>query len=117
MECAKAIVSWIDKHIKYDKYYNFVHSASSVLDRRKGNCCDVTRLCFEMLDAAGCCEYFKLEYIWVDGHVYGRVTTKKTGKSRTVDCASDWHAAWGYICMDYRNRGVISRTTYPKKPF
>ena len=116
MNAAKAIVNWIDKHIYYARYANFHRSPATVLAKGSGNCCDVTRLCLQMLDVAGCTEYFKMEYVHVTGHVYARLTTKKTGKTRPVDCASDYHGAWGYICRNYRGLHE-SKTTYPQLPF
>ena len=113
---AQAIASWMDKNIDYWGYINFVYSAKKCLQMKKCNCCDGTRLYFELCDAAGLTEYYKMEYIHVYGHVYGRMTTKSTGKYVHVDNAST-HAAWGYICMDYRNRGIIHKTVYPKLPF
>jgi len=113
---AQAIASWMDKNISYSLYYNFVYSAKNCLQNKRANCCDGTRLYFEMCDAAGCTEFYKMEYIHVSGHVYGRLTSKSTGTSVYVDNASS-HAAWGYICVDYRNRSVIRRTTYPTRPF
>ena len=115
-EAAHAIVEWIDKHISYAKSRNFRDSPSKVLSRGSGNCCDVTRLCLQMLDAAGCSEFYKMYYVHVTGHVYARLVTKKTGKSRPVDCASDYHGAWGYICRNYRGLSE-SKTRYPKMPF
>jgi len=117
LAAAQAIAAWMDKNIWYGDYGNFCNSASTVLSRRRGNCCDQTRLFFEMCDAAGCTEFLKLEYIHVYGHVYGKVTVKSSGKSYTVDCASDSYGAWGYICQGYRNRSVLHRTTYPTRPF
>ena len=113
---ARAIVSWIDNHISYAGYPNFVRSPETVLSKQSGNCCDVTRLCLQMLDVAGCTEYFKMEYVHVPGHVYARLTTKKTGKTRPVDCASDYSGAWGYICRNYRGLHEY-KSTYPKLPF
>ena len=113
---ARAIVSWIDKHISYAYYANFQRSPATVLSRGSGNCCDVTRLCLQMLDVAGCTEYFTMQYVHVTGHVYARLTTKKSKKTRPVDCASDYHGAWGYICRNYRGLHE-SKTTYPQLPF
>ena len=113
---ARAITSWIDNHIVYAGYPNFERSPATVLSKGSGNCCDVTRLLLQMLDVAGCTEYFKMEYVHVTGHVYARLTTKKTGKTRPVDCASDYSGAWGYICRNYRGLHEY-KTQYPKLPF
>ena len=114
---ALAISEWMDKNIRYAYYSDFVRSADTVLAKRSGNCCDGTRLFLELCDAAGCSEYFVMEYIQVYGHVYARLTTKKNGKWRNVDCASDWHSAWGYVCQKYQGRAIMRRSKYPKKPF
>jgi hypothetical protein len=113
---ARAITSWIDNHIVYAGYPNFERSPATVLSKGSGNCCDVTRLLLQMLDVAGCTEYFKMEYVHVTGHVYARLTTEKTGKTRPVDCASDYSGAWGYICRNYRGLHEY-KTQYPKLPF
>lgn len=111
----KKIVHWCDKNIKYAGYPNFVRSASSVLKRGSGNCCDSTRFFFEICDAAGLCEYFNFYYVHVPGHVYGIVETKKTKKWRYVDMASDRHGCWGYVCQGYPHGSRTSK--YPKLPF
>ena len=114
---AKRIAKWMDDHIDYPGggYNNFVHSASNCLRNKRGNCCDQTRLFFELCDAAGGCEYLDLWYVHVPGHVYAKVITKSTKRSRYVDCASDSHAAWGYVCQGYRHGSGTSK--YPNKPF
>ena len=117
LAAAQAIASWIDNHIKYDYYTNFQRSAKKVLQMGRCNCCDGARLFNEMCDAAGCTEFLKLEYIYVDGHVYNRVTVKSTGKWYNVDTASDVAGSWGYVCRDYRNLSILRRTTYPTRPF
>ncbi len=114
---AQAIASWMDKNIDYSGYGNFQRSAKTVLQKKAGNCCDQTRCYFELCDSAGLTEFYKMEYIHVYGHVYGRMTAKSSGKYVHVDCASDYHDAWGYICIDYRNRGILHKTVYPKLPF
>ena len=113
---AQAIASWMDKNIWYSYYPNFVNSAKNCLQNKRANCCDGTRLFFEMCDAAGLTEYYKMEYIHVYNHVYGKLTAKSSGNSVTVDTASDSHAAWGYICQGYRT-AVLRKTTYPTRPF
>ena len=114
---AQAIASWMDKNIRYGNYSNFVHSATNCLQNKRANCCDSTRLYFELCDAAGCTEFYKMEYIHVYGHVYGKMTLKSNGNYVWVDNASDSHGAWGYICIDYRGRSIIHKTTYPTRPF
>lgn len=113
---AKAIVKWFDKHIRYADYPNFQRSPKTVLSKGSANCCDGTRALLQMLDAAGCSEYYKMYYVHVPGHVYAQLVTKKTGKKRYLDQASDYYGAWGYICKNYRGRSqTFSR--YPKLPF
>ena len=113
---AKAIASWMDKNIRYSYYTNFIYSAKNCLQNKRANCCDGTRLFFEMCDAAGCTEYYKMEYIHTSGHVYGRLTTKSSGKYVNVDTASDAYGAWGYVCQGYRG-SILRKTTYPTRPF
>ena len=43
--------------------------------------------------------------------------TKKSGKKRYVDSASDYNGCWGYICRNYRGRSVLQKSKYPKLPF
>jgi len=111
---AKKIAAWMDKNIHYAKYSGFIRSAEKVLSSKHGNCCDGTRLFFEMCDAAGCCDYLTLKYRHVYGHVYGVVIRKRDGVKTTVDNASDSHIAWGYICIDYRSASLLSEKTYPE---
>lgn len=115
---AKEIAAWMDKHISYSGYPNFVRSPETVLNKGSGNCCDQTRLFLQLCDAAGCCEFFKMYYVHVhekEGHVYAQLVSKKSGKKRYVDPASDYHAAWGYVCRGYSHGRPASR--YPKRPF
>ena len=111
----RAIVDWMDKNIWYHEYYNFIRSPDEVLNRKGGNCCDQTRLCFNLLDAAGVCEFYELWYVHVSGHVYGMVIAKKSKGRTYVDCASDAYGAWGYVCQGYPHGSPTSR--YPNLPF
>jgi len=113
----KKIASWMDKNIHYAGYGNFQRSAKTCLQRGSANCCDGTRLFFELCDAAGITEWYKFEYIHVYGHVYAKVTNKDNGHYWWVDSASDVHGMWSYICIDYRGRGIIHQTEYPRLPF
>ena len=113
---AKKIATWVDKHIVYAGYSNFQRKPSTVYSKGSANCCDGTRFLFTLLDAAGCCQYFNLYYVHVPGHVYGQIVTKKSGKKRYVDTASDYHGCWGYICRNYRGRSQ-TKSKYPKLPF
>ena len=111
------IVKWVDNtsNLKYAGYPNFHRSAASVLNHHSANCCDGTRFFFELCDAAGLCEYYDFYYCHVYGHVYAIVETKKTKKWRYVDCASDSHGCWGYVCQGYAHGSKTSK--YPKLPF
>jgi hypothetical protein len=113
-----AIVKWIDNknNMRYTGYPNFQRSPATCISKHGANCCNGTRLFFELCDAVGLCEYYDFYYIHVDGHIYGQVITKKTKKKRYVDCASDYYSCWGYICKNYRGKSVIGRTKYPKRP-
>ena len=111
----KAIVKWMDKKIWYKCYYDFQRSPERVLSTKHGNCCDQTRLFLQLCDAAGLTEYYKLYYCHVPGHVYAIVESKKTGKRTYVDCASDYHTAWAYVCQGYPHGTPTSR--YPTRPF
>ena len=115
MPALKAIVEWMDNNIWYDGYNDFQKSATGVLSSKSGNCCDQTRCFFELCDAAGLTEYFTFCYVHVTGHVYGRVTTKNSGRARYVDCASDYHTAWAYVCQGYAHGSCTS--TFPTLPF
>lgn len=112
----KKIVDFMDKKIFYSEYQNFLHDPDYCLKHKHANCCDGTRLFFELCDAAGLSEYYKFYYVHVYGHVYGVVETKSTRKRRTVDCASDGHGCWGYVCQGY-TRTTKASSTYPKRPF
>lgn len=116
LTAAKKIASWVDRNISYAGYANFIRSPDTVYNKRSGNCCDGTRFLFTLLDAAGCCEYFDLYYVHVPGHVYGQIVTKKSGKKRYVDTASDYAGCWGYICRNYRGRSQ-TKSKYPNRPF
>ena len=73
----------------------------------------------EMMDAAGCSEKLKLEYVHVStgdrGHVFSKITTRSTGNWRYVDpCKSA--APWGnYVTGWGSPPGTTSE--YPTKPF
>lgn len=120
---AKDISYWCRDHIKYDYYKNFDKSAATVLSRKAGNCCDQARLLAEMLDAAGLTAFYKIQYVYACcgtyhgqtvGHVYLKITTKKTGKSRYVDPCYTRGDCWGNHC----NYGGVSKlTNYPARPF
>ena len=115
----KEIVKFMDNKIHYHKHYNFQWSAATCLSKRAANCCDGTRLFFELCDAAGLTEYYNFYYVHVQcpkwGHVYAIVETKKTKKWVYVDVSSDSHGCWGYVVQSCPHGGRSSR--YPTKPF
>lgn len=118
-DALKDIVAFMDDNIKYSGYSDFKYSAKYCLKKKRANCCDGTRLFFELCDAAGLTEYYQMYYIHVhekQGHVYAVVKNKKTGKKHFVDCASDSHTAWNYVCIGYSKK-TSPDSTYPKRPF
>lgn len=117
------ICKWMDKHIHYgpgDGYGGFQRSPDTVLRTHLCNCCDGTRLFFELCDAAGLCEYYDMYYVNLScpryGHVYGRIRTKKTGHWVNIDTASDSYGCYGYVC-DSCSRTSPVDSKYPTKPF
>ena len=119
---AQALAYWCGSKITYGFYKNFSKPAKTVLKNRKGNCCDQARLLAEMLDAAGLTQYYKIQYVYTCcgtyngqsvGHVFLKLTTKKTGKWRYVDpCKTS--SPWGNHC----NYGSPQKlTNYPSRPF
>ena len=113
----RAIVDFMDNKIVYSRYEDFLRSPETVLSKGAGNCCDQTRLFLQLCDGAGLTEYYKLYYRHVTNHVYAIVESKKTGNKVYVDCASDAHTAWAYVCLDYRSASVLHVTRYPTLPF
>lgn len=118
---AKLIANWVQSHIKYDYYYDFKHSASSVLKRGKANCCDQARLMLEMCDAVGVSQKYKLQYVYVccgrnrdgsiSGHVFGQI-----GDKYADPCRSTYRGqAWGHYLTSYGR--VNKKTSYPTRPF
>lgn len=93
LDAAKKIAKWCGskKNLKYVDYANFHRKPTTALKKHCANCCDSTRLMLAMMDAAGCTEKLKLEYVHVHnsarnvGHVFAKITTKSTGKYRYVD--------------------------------
>ena len=93
LDAAKKIAAWCEskKHLKYDDYSDFCRKPNGCLTKKKANCCDSTRLMLAMMDAAGCSEKLKLQYVHChnyatnDGHIFAKITTRSTGKWRYVD--------------------------------
>ena len=119
---AKKIAAWMGKNISYADYCNFNRSAKTVLQRGSGNCCDQTRCMLEMMDAAGCANELTMQYIFVCcsgsgvGHVFSKITTKKTKNWRYVDpCKA---SPWGNYVRGWGSPSNPRKlTNYPNRPF
>ena len=107
LAAAKKIAAWCQSraHLNYDYYGDFIHTPSSVLNRGKANCCDSARFMMTLMDAAGCTEKLKLQYVHVcckagttEGHVFCKITTRSTGVWRYVDPVLKSRAPWGHYC-------------------
>lgn len=122
-EAMLEICKWVDKNIHYgpgrDGYCGFQRSPDTVLNTHLCNCCDGTRLIFQLFDAAGLSEYYDMYYVNLRcpryGHVYGRIRTKKTGHWVNIDTASTV-PCYGYVC-DSCDRHSPVDSKYPKMPF
>ena len=101
LAAAKKIAAWCGKksNLRYDYYDNFRRSPTYVAKVKGANCCDSTRFMFTLMDAAGCTETLKLEYVHTkngrNGHVLGKITTISTGKWRYVDPVLKYRKPWG----------------------
>ena len=77
LAAAKAIANWLGQHISHQDYINFKKSAEKVLKTKKGDCCDQTRLMFEMWHAVGVKEKYTFKYQHGHrgnyGHVWGKI--------------------------------------------
>lgn len=115
---AKLIANWVGHNIKYKRYANFHNSPATVLKKKRGNCCDTTRLMLYMMDAAGVTQNCNLYYVHAhrkgEGHCLARVSYK--GKSVYCDPSTDYYDAYGYICRGFK---VTNKTwsKYPAQPF
>lgn len=107
------ICKYMDDKIKYKYYCGFCRSPDKVVSTKHGNCCDGTRLFLELADAAGLTEYYDMYYVWVTGHVYAQIKSKKTGNRVYIDCASTL-PCYGYVCQGYTHGSPT--TTYPNRP-
>lgn len=93
LDAAKKIAKWCGtkKNFKYANYANFQRKAAKAYKMKSANCCDSTRLMLSMMDAVGCNEKLKLQYVHCHnssahkGHVFAKITTRSTGKYRYVD--------------------------------
>ena len=116
----RAICDWMDKKIWYSGYSGFQRSPDTVLSKKHGNCCDQTRLIFQLFDAAGISEYYDMYYVNLScpsyGHVYGRIRSKISGNWVNIDPASDSYGCYGYVC-DSCSRTSPVDSKYPHLPF
>ena len=112
LDAAKKIAKWCGtkKKFKYKEYPDFKRSASTALKKRSANCCDSTRLMLTLMEAAGCSEHLKLQYVhchnstYNKGHVFAKITTRSSGKSRYVDpCCKleNGRNPWGHHLRGY----------------
>ena len=93
LDAAKKIAKWCGtrRNFKYSDYPNYHRKAATAYKMRSANCCDSTRMMLSMMDAVGCSEKLKLEYVHCHnsvkrkGHVFAKITTRATGKYRYVD--------------------------------
>ena len=121
---AQELTYWVAKKISYGFYTDFKKAPKTVLSSKKGNCCDQARLLAQMMDAVGLTQYYKIQYIYTCcgsyngqtvGHVFLKLTTKKTGKSRFVDPCKK-ASPWGNHC-NYGSTASGTLSNYPKLPF
>ena len=113
------------KNLKYDYYANFVHGPKSVKDRKAANCCDSARFMLTLMDAAGCSEKLKLQYVHVvipgtnTGHVFAKVTTRSSGKWRYVDPVLKFENGRNPWAHWYKGCGtsIAHVSNYPTLPF
>ena len=91
LAAAKKIAAWCGhkRNLKWIDYRNFKHGISWVHRNKKSNCCDGTRYMLTLMDAAGCTEKLRLQYVNVSsgrkGHVFAKITVKETGSWAYVD--------------------------------
>ena len=93
LDAAKKIAKWCGtrRNFKYSSYANFHRKAATAYKMRSANCCDSTRMMLSMMDAAGCSEKLKLQYVHCHnsaahkGHIFAKITTRSSGKYRYVD--------------------------------
>ncbi len=105
-KAAEKIVDYCAHKIDYSSYSEFHHSPTWVNRNKRGNCCDQARYCLALLDAAGLQKMYKLSFVHVTGgkggHVFCRLTTRATGKTRVVDpCKTSPPGPWGHYVHGY----------------
>jgi len=117
LAAAKKIAAWCGKksNLRYDYYDNFRRSPTYVMKVKGANCCDSTRFMFTLMDAAGCTETLRLEYVHtsrgINGHVLGKITTISSGKWRYVDPVLKSRAPWGHH-LNNPKYGNVPGTTH-----
>ena len=122
LAAAKKIAAWCGNrnNLRYDYYANFHRGPKRVMSKKGANCCDSARFMLTLMDAAGCTDKLKLQYVHVTsgakGHVFAKVTTKSTGTWRYVDPVLKSKAPWGHW---YKGCGtyVAHVSNYPDLPF
>ena len=124
MAAAQKIAAYMGENIRYVGYSDFHKSPDTVIRQGGGNCCDQTRCMLNLMDAAGCSEYFWMKYVYVCcsgggvGHVFARLVNKSNiyGNSnwRYVDpCKAN---PWGNYVRGWGSPPG-SQYNYPNRPF
>ncbi|MBQ6345019.1 MAG: hypothetical protein IJI96_02790 [Methanobrevibacter sp.] len=120
LQAAKDCLNFVTYKINWEDRNNFYQTPEKTLSRKKGNCCCQTELLFELMDAAGVTETYKLQYIHTvggkGGHVFGRLVNKKTGKGVYIDPCNR-SKPYGDYCQGYGKIGSAPSSWYPQKPF
>lgn len=124
MSAAKKIAAYMGQNIRYVGYSDFHKSPDTVIHQGGGNCCDQTRCMLNLMDAAGCSEYFTLKYVYVCcsgggvGHVFARLINKPN-----IYGNSDWryvdpckYQPWGNYVRGWGSPPG-SQYYYPTRPF
>ena len=124
MAAAKKIAAYMGANIRYVGYSDFHKSPDTVIKQGGGNCCDQTRCMLNLMDAAGCSEYFTMKYVYVCcsgsgvGHVFARLVNKSNIYNNT-----DWRYVdpckanpWGNYVRGWGSPPG-SQYNYPTRPF
>lgn len=129
LDAAKKIARWCGskKHFKYANYANFHRKAATAYKFKSANCCDSTRMMLSMMDAVGCSQKLKLQYVHCHnsaagkGHIFAKITTRSSGKYRYVDpCCKleNGRNPWGSHLKGYGPIVAITNYTGPNSsPF
>lgn len=120
LQAAKDCLNFVTYEINWEDRNNFYQTPERTLSRKTGNCCCQTQLLFELMDASGVTETYRLQYIHTvgsgGGHVFGRLVNKQTGKGVYVDPCYKAKPYGGY-CQGYGKPGSRPSSWYPTKPF